>query len=399
MSESIGRMLLLVLICISGIGPVTMNGVLPANTAIMQEFNVEFASVQAVLTVFFIATFVSQMVLGPLADRIGRRPVMMGGLSIFAIGSFLCSTATSMEMLLLFRFVQGFGAAVCTFLPRTIVRDIYSVDKAASMIGYMTTAMMLAPLFGPATGGWVTDNYSWRLMYVGLSVIGVLLVLLAYRFQYETVREKPNPSAAADSGVKTSHPIVELLKSRRFQGYMVLQAGAVGVYFAFLSGAQYVAMESRGLSASEYGIWFAMVAIGYLSGNLIAGRFSVRVGAVGMIKYGLIPLVVGTLLFWILSGWRHPFALFFPMLILAVSNGMSLPNMMSLTMSIRPELSATASGLTGSAQVLCGVVLTMIVGAMIPQGDFWLFIVISVACLMSLTGYMIAMSSPNADRR
>ena len=397
-TDSIGRLLLMVLIGVSAIGPVTMNGVLPANSTIMQEFSVSYASVQAVITVFLVSTFVSQLILGPLADRIGRRPVMMGALSIFALGSALCAIATSMEMLLLFRFIQGFGAAVCVFLPRTIVRDIYPVDKAASMIGYMTTAMMVAPLFGPALGGWITDNFSWRLMYAGLAVFGSIFVLLAYRFQYETRKDSDDTQGAVDADGRVKRPIIELLKSRRFQGYMALQAGAVGAYFAFLAGAPYVAMESRGLSASQFGLWFTLVAIGYLTGNLIAGRCSVRVGAVGMIRVGLIPLVIGTAMFWILSAWQHPLALFLPMNLIALSNGMSLPNLISLAMSVRPELSASASGLTGSAQVSCGVVLTLIVGIMLPRADYWLFIVISFSCLLAIAGYLIARSSPNADR-
>ena len=197
-----------------------MNGVLSANSAIMQEFSVDYAVVQAVVTVYLVATFISQLILGPLADRIGRRPVMIGAMSIFVVGSVLCSLASSMEWLLVFRFVQGFGAAVCVLLPRTIVRDIYPVDKAASMIGYMTTAMMVAPLFGPFTGGWITDNYSWRLMYAGLAFLGIVFVLLAYLFQYETLADTNHAQSAAEVDVPFRRSIVELLKSRRFQGYM-----------------------------------------------------------------------------------------------------------------------------------------------------------------------------------
>ena len=396
-SESIGRLLLLVLIGVSAIGPVTMNGVLSANSAIMQEFSVDYAVVQAVVTVYLVSTFVSQLILGPLADRIGRRPVMIGAMSIFVVGSVLCALASSMQWLLVFRFVQGFGAAVFVLLPRTIVRDIYPVDKAASMIGYMTTAMMVAPLFGPFAGGWITDNYSWRLMYAGLAFLGLVFVLLAYLFQYETLADTNHSQPAVEGDSRFWRSIIELLKSRRFQGYMALQAGAVGGYFSFLAGAPYVAMENRGLSASQFGLWFMLVAIGYLIGNLIAGRFSVRVGAIGMIRIGMIPMVVGTLMFWVLSGWQHPVALFLPMNLIAISNGMSLPNLVSLAMSVRPELAASASGLTGSAQILCGVVLTLIVGIMLPRADYWLYAVISFSCLLTIAGYLIARSSPNAD--
>lgn len=144
---------MLVLIGISAIGPMALNGVLPATTAVMADLNTRFEVVQMLLTVFLVASLLSQLVLGPAADRYGRRPVMLVSLVVFCIGSIACAFAVSIEWLLVARFVQGIGGAVCVFLPRTVVRDIYSQNKAASVIGYITTAMMVAPLFTPALGG------------------------------------------------------------------------------------------------------------------------------------------------------------------------------------------------------------------------------------------------------
>ena len=154
--KTLGMALMLTLIAISAIGPMALNGVLPATTAIMEDLSTRFEVVQLVLTVFLAANLVSQVVLGPAADRYGRRPVMLFSLVVFFIGSMACAMAQSIEWLLFARCIQGFGGAVCVFLPRTVVRDIYSRDKAASVIGYITTAMMIAPLFAPATGGWIT---------------------------------------------------------------------------------------------------------------------------------------------------------------------------------------------------------------------------------------------------
>ena len=491
----LGRPVLLLLVGISTIGPLALNGVLPATSAIMAELATTYGLAQLVLTVYLFATLASQIVLGPLADRRGRRPVMIGSLLLFAVGSLACALAPSIELLLLARFVQGFGGAVCMFLPRTIVRDVHPRDKAASVIGYMTTAMMVAPMFGPALGGWITDQTSWRWMYLGLAGLGVTFAALAARSQPETLghesgrgdasaageptegegdvehvgeyglehtrehtgertrehtREhvgesarnpagervegrsgeraarpgsvdrtlagsrtavvgsaRREPSARASSGVgassgktvgnaaegEASRPFRALLGERAFVAYALLMAGSVGVYYTFLAGAPYVAMESRGLDASTFGRWFAMVAVGYLTGNLVAGRFSERIGVSRMIVLGLVPFTLGIVLFWALSAWSHPLGLFLPMQLVAFSNGVSLPNMISGAMSVRPAIAASASGLAGGLQTAFGVLLTLAVGLVLPSADAWLFALVTLSGTVTAAGLWIGRRS------
>lgn len=385
-----GAPFLALLVAVSAIGPLTLNGVLPATSAVMTDLATRYEVAQLVLTVFLAANLVSQLVLGPAADRYGRRPVMLFSLLVFAMGSVICASAMSIEMLLAGRFVQGIGGAVCVFLPRTIVRDIYSEGRAASVIGYMTTAMMVAPLFGPALGGWITDHASWRLMYLGLGGLAVLLMVSAWRFQPETHISPGSDGQHAGQGAFFASSGI-LLRDGAFMACTCMLAGSVGVYYGFLSGAPYLAMESRGLSASAYGIWFAMVALGYLSGNLVAGKLSERLGVQKMIFIGYVPFISGVTLFWVLFPLHHPVALFLPMMLVAFSNGMSLPNMITVAMSVRPDLAASASGLAGSAQTAFGVVLSVAVGYLLPMGDRWLFVLLSLSAAVSVTGLLMTL--------
>lgn len=368
-----------------------LNGVLPATTSIMNDLSTRYELVQMVLTVFLLANLVSQLIMGPAADRYGRRPIMLISLTIFFMGSLGCATAQSIEWLLLARFVQGFGGAVCVFLPRTVVRDIYSQNKSASVIGYITTAMMVAPLFAPAVGGWITDQFSWRYMYVGLSGLSVILFVLVFRYQYETLSSAAQTLNKAEHSPSFFGSSLLLLRDPRFVACAIMLSGVGGVYYSFLAGAPYVAMESRGMSASSYGIWFAGVATGYLAGNLVAGRFSESQGVFRMVLLGAVPFGAGVLLFWFGSTMHHPVTLFLPMLIVAFSNGMSLPNMFSIAMSVRPELSASASGLAGSLQVGIGVCLTLLVGYLLPFSDLWLFLIMSVSMMMSMVGLFLTL--------
>ncbi len=396
---TLGVPLLLFLIAVSAIGPMTLNGVLPATTEIMVDLSTRYELVQLVLTAFLFANLLSQLVMGPAADRYGRRPIMLISLVIFFIGSVGCAMAQSIEWLLLARFVQGVGGAVCVFLPRTVVRDIYGQDKAASVIGYITTAMMVAPLFGPAMGGWITDQFSWRLMYLALATLSALLLVIAYRFQYETLNHRALASDAVAPPVSLWSASLVLLCDKGFVACAIMQAGAVGVYYSFLAGAPYVAMQSLGMSASTYGVWFSVVAVGYLSGNLVAGRFSEILGVFRMVWLGAVPFMSGVVLFWSGLITHHPAALFVPMFIVAFSNGMALPSMFSIGMSVRPSLAASASGLAGSLQTAVGVVLTVVVGYLLPFNDRWLFLIITLSMLMSMAGLVMTLRIQRAGKK
>lgn len=359
-----------------------MNGVLPANTEVMRDLQTTYGAAQLVLTVYLIATMFASIILGNLADRLGRRPVMIASLLVFASGGFICTLAPNIEVLLIGRFVQGFGASVCVFLPRTIVRDVHPRDRAASVIGYMTTAMMVAPLFGPAVGGWVTDVSTWRWLYAGLGVLGIVFSVLAYRYQYETLKDVQSRPV----GSRFYHSASVLMRDRLFQGYVAIQCGSVGVYYSFLGGAPYVLMELRGLSASEYGRWFTMVAIGYLAGNFIAGRLSERLGVDRMIMLALIPGAFGVVLFWVLSGVAHPLGLFIPMQIVALSNGMCLPNVMSASMSVNPSLAGSASGIAGTLQTFVGIVFTILLSLFLSESALPLFVIITLSSVVAIWG-------------
>lgn len=373
---------LLLLVGISAIGPTALNGVLPANTAVMHELATSYGMAQLVLTVYLVATMISQLLLGNLADRIGRRPVMIGSLLVFGIGGIFCALSTSIEALLLGRFVQGLGSSVCLFLTRTIMRDVHPKDKAASKIGYMNTAMMVAPLVGPAIFGWITDVSSWRLMYGVLAVAGLSFSWLSYRYQNETLN---NPGQHQSNFVADS---TTLLASAEYRAYLAILCGSVGIYFCFLAGAPYVVMELRGHSASTYGMWFAMVAIGYLLGNFTAGRLSQRLGTQRMIGISIIPIVLGIALFWLLSGWHSLVALFLPMQLIAFSNGICLPNLTSASMSVRPELAGTASGLSGTVQVASAIGLTLIVSMLLNQSEYPLFAAMTLCGITCIVGYL-----------
>jgi len=372
------------LIVISAIAPFMLNGVLPANSAVMAEFNVSYAQVQLTLTVFLLALLLAQSLLGYLADVWGRRPVMLMGLLIFALGCLISAIAPSMIWLLCGRFLQGFGGSVCSFLPRTIVRDRFPKDRAASMIGYMTVAMMVAPLFGPAIGGWVTDALHWRYIYGILMVLALAVTFAAWRSLRETLAKNQlsKPASIVQAG-KT------LLWMPEFLSYALLMTGSVGVYYSFLASGPYLVMELRDVSASVYGQWFVVVAIGYLLGNAVAAVLSERVGVTRMIQMGIVPLVLGIIGFWLFSSMQSPIGLFGSMACIAFSNGMSIPNLTSGAMSVHAPLAGSASGLAGTLQTAMGIVLSVALGVLLPLSAIWFPVLATLSVALGIGAWFI----------
>jgi len=372
-----------------------MNGVLPANTRVMEDLSTNYGMVQLVLTVYLVAIMVAQILLGNLADNFGRRPVMIGSLAVFSLGCAICVASQSIEMLLFGRFVQGFGSSVCMFLPRTIVRDVYQRDKSASVIGYMTTAMMVAPLFGPALGGWLTDVSSWRWMYALLAMLGLAFTLCAFLFQHETLDQSLRERRPI--GSQLVHSGRTLLSIPLFVSYLAVQSGTVGVYYSFLGGAPYVMMELRGYSAFEYGLWFLLIGTGYLSGNFVAGRYSERHGVDAMIGLSLLPGLAGIVLFWVFYNWQHPLGLFLPMLLIAFSNGICLPNVMAAIMSVKPDMAGSASGLAGTIQTAIGIVFTGSLSIFLAQDSMPLYVLMTLSAILCGLGYLRILRSEHGS--
>jgi DHA1 family bicyclomycin/chloramphenicol resistance-like MFS transporter len=385
------KLTLALLIGATAIGPLALNIFIPSMPGLLAALATDYGSVQLALTLYLLGTAVAQLFLGSWSDRFGRRPVLLLGLVLFLIGSIASAMATSIELLIAARIVQAVGGCAGMVLGRAIVRDMYPPEIAASKIAYVTMAMVVAPMLAPTLGGFLDVWFSWRASFIAVALFGAGVLLFSVRLLPETLRE-PQPLQSIG---RMFLGFFTLLRSPLFCGYALNMAFTAAIFFSFLAGAPYVMVELLERTPAEYGLYFILVSFCYMGGNFIAGRLSRRLGIDRMLLISavLAVLATGTLLLLALAGILTPMAIFGPMMLVAVANGINLPNSTTGAISVNSRMTGAASGLSGFLQISTGALATYIVGQL--QNDNQWPMVLSMFCsaLLALAAYLLVFFS------
>ncbi len=350
------------LILLSGLSALSMNVFLPSLPNMATYFQADYRVMQLSVALYLAVNAVMQIVIGPIADKSGRRPVILWGLALFLLATLGCIYAPNAEIFLFFRMCQSV-IAVCIVLSRAAVRDMFEQDKAASMLGYVTMGMAVVPMIAPAIGGFLEETFGWKASFWLLLVLGALTVLLVH-FDFGETSHKSGKTLVAQF---REYP--ELLTSPRFWGYSLASALSSGAFFAYLGGAPFVGTEVYGMDPSEVGLYFGAPAVGYFFGNFISGRFSVRFGVNKMVLWGswLNAFGVALSLGISLVGFGTALSFFGLMTLVGLGNGMSIPNATAGSLSVRPHLAGTASGLSGAIMLGGGAALSAVAGALLTK--------------------------------
>ena len=380
----------LALVAISALSPFAINSVVPSIPAIEVAFEADYSRVQLILSLFLASIAVSQILIGPVSDRFGRRPVLLIGFGVFVLASIASPFAPSIEALIAIRIVQGAAGCVGIVLGRAIVRDLYDRRQAASMLGYVTMGLAMAPMVAPTIGGVLQELSGWTSIFWLMGALGVACLAITWKLIPET-NLMPTPALSlrtvfADFGV--------LLRRRDFLLFTAVSSLTTGVFFTFLGGAPYVAERILGLRPSVYGLWFAALPLGYATGSYLAGRFSERFGVDRMIMAGSALALLAVLLLLILDviGFTGAAALFLPMAVAGIANGIALPNAVAGAISVRPDIAGAAAGLSGAAQLGTGAILSILGSLALAGGSSatpMLLIMTSAAVLAVMAAFWI----------
>lgn len=356
--------LLPLLIAMTAIGPVTLNIVVPALPGMITLLGTDAATMQLTLSLFLLSLACAQLVLGPLSDRFGRRPVVLAGLALAVIASLGAIAASSIGALIAARIIQAAGASTGIVIGRAIIRDLYDRDRAAGMIGLVTTAMVIAPMVSPLVGGILDTAFGWESIFVFITLMSGTVLAWAVLTLPETHHTRISSSPAA-----LGREWRALLGNSKFHAYVL--AGALGSapFFTFIGGGPHVVITLMGRTSAEYGLWFALSSFGYMVGNFTVSRLAQRVSLDAMIMTGIVLGLGGTVLMavlFIVFPHGGPMTVFLPQFIISYGNGLLLPNAIAGAVSIRPEAAGAASGLTGFVQMATGAAAAQTISMLLP---------------------------------
>lgn len=345
---------------IAGLSALSMNIFLPSLPGMTAYFQADYRLMQLSVALYLAMNAVLQVIIGPISDRYGRRPVLLWSFAIFVLATLGCLFAPTAEIFLAFRMVQA-AVSAGMVLSRAVVRDMVPGDEAASMIAYVTMGMSLVPMLGPALGGALDSSFGWQANFWLLLGLGLVVTWLIWRDLGETAA----PRTGGLRAQLADYP--ELLTSPRFWGYAAAAMFASGAFFAYLGGAPFIGTEIYHLEPAMLGLLFGAAAFGYLFGNGVAGRYSVRFGIDRMILVGASVSTTGLALSLALhlAGFAHPLVFFGLMIPLGFGNGMVLPNATSGTLGVRPHLAGSASGLGGALMIGGGAALSALSGTLL----------------------------------
>jgi DHA1 family bicyclomycin/chloramphenicol resistance-like MFS transporter len=374
------------LILLAGLSALAMNVFLPALPGMAEHFQADYRLMQLSVALYLAVNAAVQIVVGPISDKMGRRPVILASILLFILATLGCIFAPTAEIFLAFRMAQAAIAATMV-LSRAAVRDLYDTDRAASMLGYVTMGVAIVPMISPAIGGVLDQLFGWQSNFWLLALCAALVYMLTY-FDFGETAVKSGKTLAAQFA---EYP--ELIFSPRFWGYSLASGLASGSFFAYLGGAPFLGANLYGLSPAMLGLFFSTPAVGYFFGNFISGRFSMRFGVNRMVLWGCIVNGCGVALSLALAlaGLDSVYSFFGLMCIVGLGNGMAIPNATAGAISVRPHLAGSASGLSGAIMLGGGACLSGMAGWVLVPGTTAVPLLLIMFCTAILGLLSIAM--------
>ncbi|HET9047094.1 MAG TPA: multidrug effflux MFS transporter, partial [Casimicrobiaceae bacterium] len=285
--------------------PVAMDIYLASMPSMTRALAASAHDVQLTLTVYMYCWGFAQLFAGPMSDRYGRRPVLLGGLAVFVVASVACALARRIDVLIAARGVQALAIAAIAVVPRAVVRDQYSGDRAAHVLSLMAMVLGIAPIVAPIVGSHIHVWLGWQANFVLVALYGSALFAWAYTALGETLRV-PDTTATRPRIMAANYR--KLLRSRPFVGYMLVAAFTQAGLFAFLAGSAFVFVTVMGQGEQNFGLLFGTVMLGNIIGATIGSRLVRRWGIDTMIRRASMLLLVAGLavaaLAW--AGVAHP---------------------------------------------------------------------------------------------
>jgi DHA1 family bicyclomycin/chloramphenicol resistance-like MFS transporter len=353
----------LVLGALIAIGPLTIDTYLPALPSITRDLAASESAVQFTLTGILLGMGLGQLLVGPLADAVGRRRPLIAGLALHIAASVFCAFAPTIELLTVGRVIQGLGNAAVAVVAMAMVRDLFAGSAAATMLSRLMLVMGLAPVLAPTLGGFILQLTSWRGVFVILAVAGTLMVTLASLALRETLpAERRRPLALRP--VLSTYAM--LLRDSTFVGLVLISGLMFATLFSYIGGSSFVLQDIYGLSVTQFGLAFGLNSLGFLTGSQLNPFLLKRFAPRQLVRAGVSIGAVAALLLLAsaATGFGGLTMILLPLWFLLFACGLTLPNTPALALTRHGEAAGTAAALLGASQFVIGGASAPLIGAM-----------------------------------
>jgi DHA1 family bicyclomycin/chloramphenicol resistance-like MFS transporter len=370
------------------VAPFAMDIYLASMPSMTRALGATAEEVQLTLSVYMYGWGIAQLFAGPLSDRFGRRPALLGGLAVFIAASVACALSRNVFVLIAARLVQAVSMASIAVVPRAVVRDLYSGDKAAHILSLMGVVLGVAPVVAPILGSHVHGLLGWQANFVLVALYGAILWFFVRTALPETLARRE---------ARATHPRViaanfrRLLRSRTYTGCMLVAAFGFSGLFAFLAGSAFVFVTVLGESERGFGLLFGAVMLGNITGSAIGSRLVRKVGIERMVRAGTsLMLVAGvTLGALALAGPKHPAMIVVPMFLFMVAFMLTMPPATAAALTPFPDIAGSASSLLSFFQFVVASTAALLVGSMFDGTARPMAVTIAVASLGAFASFRL----------
>ena len=350
LTKSGTRHLTVVAALLSMIGPFSIDAYLPSFPDIELEFGISRAMLSQSLAVYLLAFAFSTLAWGPLADRFGRRLVILISMTLYTLGSIGCALASNAETFLFLRIVQGLAASGGFIAGRAMIRDAHDAESARRAMSQVMLLFALAPAIAPVLGGWLHDHFGWRSVFWFLSLFGSMLILVGF-FIKETL---------VDEHRRSIHPAtvarvyLGALMHKRFPALIISYSMGFAGLFLYIAGAPAVIYDFLGLGGEDFGWLFIPIVTGLVLGASISSRLAHRWPAKRTISTGLLVMIFAAVLNITMANWAtaNIFFVIGPLVFYVIGLALMMPAITVLALDCLPTHRGTAASMQGFLQMM-----------------------------------------------
>ncbi|WBM62516.1 Bcr/CflA family multidrug efflux MFS transporter [Providencia sp. PROV188] len=358
--------------------PLAIDMYLPSFPAMTGYFNVDEGRIQMTLNSYIFGFAIGQLFYGPMADSLGRKPVILGGVIVFALASAACAVAESIDTFIWLRFLHGFAAAAASVVINALMRDMFTKDEFSRSMSFVVLVMTIAPLMAPIMGGEMMRWFSWHAIFWSIAIAAVIAVVLVSLFIRETLPVERRQKFHIGT---TLRQFATLFRARQVLFYILASSFSFSGMFSFLNAGSFVYIDLNGVSPQHFGYYFGINIVFLFIMTTINGKFVRQFGAERMLYFGIIvQFVMGIWLLTTTALGMDFWTLVIGVAIYVSGIAMITSNSMAVILDNYPHIAGTVSSLAGTIRFSIGALVGTLL-SMIPAKNAWPMVGSMVGCV------------------